>query len=339
MADQGTGLNGQNILDWLSRLEVAEGRVHDRMVVFPVHSGGRGKRTGDLEYRTLSEAIAEGWVEVTERPSATVPDLVLRNRGRTMVLVFDGEEIVGGKQNRIVNASFLVAAESEVVLPVTCVEQGRWRDVSPSFASGESANFSLRREKSSQVAESLRTTGRPVADQSAVWEHLSALHVDSDTFSETGAMNDLYRSRGGSLSEYERGLPYCDEAIGMIVAINGNIAGAELFDQPRTARVLWTKLVRSYALDALAGPAGAPISRSRAIRLLERARGARFEACPSLALGEDVRLEGEGVTGAALVYQGTPVHVSLFRTHHSGRASAQATGIARASFRRQARMD
>ncbi len=339
MTDEKTGSSGQTIMDWLSQLEVAEGRTHDRMVVFPVFSGGTNRRTEQLEYRTLAEAIAEGSVEVTERPSATVPDLVLRNRGRTMVLVFDGEEILGGKQNRIVNASFLVAAESEVALPVTCVEQGRWRDASPRFASGESANFSLRREKSSQVAESMRTSGRPVADQSAVWEHISALRADSNTFSETGAMNDVYRAREGALAEYERGLPYGNDAIGMIVALNGNIAGAELFDQTRTARALWAKLVRSYALDALDGPACAPVARSRAIRLLERARGARFEACPSLALGEDVRLEGDGVTGAGLVYRGAPVHVSLFRTHHSGGALGRTTGIARASFRRQSRME
>ena len=57
------------------------------------------------------------------------------NRSDDMVFVMDGEEVVGGKQNRIVNASFLIAPKSEVALPVSCVER-RWHDVAPSFGSG-----------------------------------------------------------------------------------------------------------------------------------------------------------------------------------------------------------
>lgn len=120
----------------------------------------------------------------------------------------------------------------------------------------------------------------------------------------------------------------------MVVAINGRMAGAEVFVQPRTAEVLWAKLVRSYTLDALDGELGAPVAHSRAVRFLERARDAGCEVYPSLALGQDVHLQGDGVVGAALVYLETTVHVSLFRTRDRGSRETGATGMARAAVRR-----
>lgn len=276
------GNTGQIALSWLAHLKVGDGVFSDRVVVFPAFAGNGADRAA-LDYRTLGEAIAAGWVEVTERAAATVPELVLRNWGKSMVLVLDGEEIVGGRQNRIVNASFLVAAGSEVVIPVTCVEHGRWRDVSPRFAPGEASFFSLKREKHEQVTANLRASGRMAADQSAVWASLAERQAEAGVHSDTGAMNDLYRSRESSLHEYERALGYVKGAVGMVVAINGRMAGAEVFDQPGTAEALWAKLVRSYTLDALDGERGAPVAHSRAVRFLERARDAGCEVYPSLA--------------------------------------------------------
>jgi ARG and Rhodanese-Phosphatase-superfamily-associated Protein domain len=35
------------------------------------------------------------------------------------VLILDGEELVGAKQNRIVNVTILVVTQSEIVIPVS----------------------------------------------------------------------------------------------------------------------------------------------------------------------------------------------------------------------------
>ncbi|MBI2942246.1 MAG: hypothetical protein HYY04_17595 [Chloroflexi bacterium] len=333
MAAEEKGAAGQAMLRALGRIEIGDGKAHDRMVVFPAYGGSNGGQER-LRYRTLQEAIAEGGVEVTERPSATVPELVLRNRSETMVLVVDGEEIVGGRQNRIVNASFLVAGGATVVLPVSCVEQGRWREVSPRFSAGEASFFSLRREKQAQVRESLSYSGRPTADQGAIWEAVARQEARMGSHSPSGAMHDIYRTRSSDLASYERAFPYVADATGLIVAMNGQVAGAELFDQPRTADVLWAKLVRSYALDAVEGEAAEPVTRDAAVRFLERTRDARYEVYPSLALGEDVRLAADGVIGAGLVYAGVLVHVSLFRT--VGPVAGQGR-MARASVRQRQR--
>jgi hypothetical protein len=338
MSNDDKGTNGgaaQAVLERLGALEVGEGVAHDRMVVFPVFADGHQTPDGTrspLAYRTLQEALADGTVEITERASAAVPELVLANKGLTMVLVLDGEEIVGGRQNRIVNASFLVAAGVTFPLPVSCVEQGRWHEVSRTFTSGESSYHSLKRMKHVQVSASLAAGSGHRTDQGAVWTSVARSAAGLRAPSPSGAMHDIYRSRERDLAAYQQAFPYVTGAVGLIAALNGRMAGADVFDQPRTAEALWPKLVRSYVLDALEGEPGAQVARERALRLLERARAARCEIYPSVALGQDVRIQGDGVVGGGLVYEGTPVHVSLFRTH--GEETAAQGSMARASVRR-----
>jgi len=98
-----------------------------------------------------------------------------------------------------------------------------------------------------------------------------------------------------------------------VAGVNGTIAGADVFDQPRTAAILWSKLVRSYAMDAIDQGPAAPVDHAQAMQFLARSQDARCEVFPSLALGEEVQLEGHGVVGAALVCRSTPVHIGLFR--------------------------
>ena len=55
----------------------------------------------------------------------TVPELKVINKSPRMILILDDEELVGAKQNRIVNTTMLVQGNSIIIIPVSCVEQGR----------------------------------------------------------------------------------------------------------------------------------------------------------------------------------------------------------------------
>ena len=79
----------------------------------------------------LGESLAsneKGLVVVKEvSEGGSVPRLNLANLSNSYVLVNDGTQLVGAKQNRIVNATILIAPGTEVAMPVSCVEAGRWR--------------------------------------------------------------------------------------------------------------------------------------------------------------------------------------------------------------------
>src|SRR5262249_1007423 len=82
---------------------------------------------GGPAYRPLGGAVAEGSFEVTEVSAAgSVPTLKVVNKGPRPVFLMAGEHLAGGKQNRVLNASILVAGQAELPIPVSCVERGRW---------------------------------------------------------------------------------------------------------------------------------------------------------------------------------------------------------------------
>jgi len=113
-----------------------------------------------LEYLLLDEALSENLMEVVELDSdGSVPELKVVNKSPKMILILDGEELVGAKQNRIVNTTILVRGNAAIVIPVSCVEHGRWAYDTPQFHSQERMMSSnLRAMKTEQVNYSVRAS-------------------------------------------------------------------------------------------------------------------------------------------------------------------------------------
>jgi len=79
-----------------------------------------------VSYILVDEALKKKEVEMEEvSEGGTIPEIRVTDFSEKTVLVVDGTELVGAKQNRIVNASFLLPPKSVTKVPVSCVEQGR----------------------------------------------------------------------------------------------------------------------------------------------------------------------------------------------------------------------
>ena len=139
----------------LPKIRVGDPLRHESLAVFPLFS----EPTGNVEYRLSDEALADESILVEEiSEGGSVPDLLVENKGDVRVLFLEGEELVGAKQNRILNTSILVAAHSKIKIPVSCVEQGRWGYKSRYFvSSGSHAPSRLRRAKHGPLKTSSRT--------------------------------------------------------------------------------------------------------------------------------------------------------------------------------------
>ena len=134
-----------------------------------------------------------------------MPELVVENPLDERVLLYDGEELVGAKQNRILNVSVLVEAKSALTIPVSCVEQGRWSHVSRrrSMPAGTSRTRSSagarprRRLRGRSRAASRRARcGTSCASKSS---HVRRL--------PTGASSDLYRAHERDIRALEDAFP------------------------------------------------------------------------------------------------------------------------------------
>src|SRR5262249_33858973 len=107
----------------LRTLDVAAPRAVNGLQVFGLRSPG----SNGLDYATLDDALAAGTLEVTEvSEGGSVPTLKVSNRADRMVFLMAGEQLIGAKQNRVLNASIMVGALTELPISVSCVEAGRW---------------------------------------------------------------------------------------------------------------------------------------------------------------------------------------------------------------------
>ncbi len=174
--------------------------------------------------------------------------------------------------------------------------------------------------KMAQVSESMKASGRRISDQQQVWNHINAKFDRLGSASPTSAMSDMYEQQSVRLEDYVRSFEPAGDQVGAVFAIEGKVAGLELFDSPETLRKLFPKLLRSYGLDALdrARPDATetrshPIpTRAKATAFLRKVTAAKDEEFPSLGEGTDLRLTGPRLTGAALAVDGRLVHLSAF---------------------------
>lgn len=296
----------------LQTVEVMEPQESQGLQVF----GLRWNIDAGPDYVTLDEALAAQTLDITEiSEGGSVPCLKLINKGDTMVFLMNGEQLIGAKQNRVLNSSILSPAHGEMNIPVSCVEAGRWRYRSAKFTGSDSSSHStLRKLMTKQVHESYRSHGAPDSRQGEVWQEVDRKLTVMKSSSPTKELNQTYLDCQCALDDTLTRLPVPEGACGVVFAIAGKVAGVELFDKPSTLSKLWAKLVRSYAIDVLEcrTDTDLQLTSTNVSAWLQSAAQMKSEPFRSPGMGEDVRLQGDKVFGASLVVEGHPVHVELF---------------------------
>lgn len=304
----------QAFADTLAQLKLGTAQTFENLTVFPL----LGDQLDAADYLTLDEALERKVATVSEvSEGGIVPELRFDNVGDSPVLLVDGEELVGAKQNRVLNLSILAGAHSSVRIPVSCVERGRWRYMSRHFRSADRNLYaSARAAKMAQVSASLRQSGLRCSDQFSVWEDIAAKSDRLNARSTTEAMASIYERHRSRLDAYQSAFQVQEAQVGATFAVNGSIVGLEVFDVSATFRKLLKKLVGSYALDAIDVPEtrnDVP-SLDEVIAFLDRVKRAALEFFPAVGEGQDVRLNGHSISGAALLAGGRLVHLSAFAT-------------------------
>ena len=281
----------------------------------------QARAEGPPRYATLDEALALGLVEITEISEAgSVPELRVINRGDRPTLIIDGEELVGAKQNRIVNLSILIPALATLTIPVSCVEAGRWSARSRAFAAAPRTQYATgRARRMEQVSDAMRSHGARHADQADIWNDIALKSERMNARSETGAMDALFLDHASFVEKAVDVFAAQPKQTGALFAVSGRLLGFDLFDRASTLRKLLPKLVRAAAVDALDTAHLAPRRRKKSTLAAEADQFfAALSASPALRTpaigqGEDVRISAPGLTAASLVDGDAVIHLSAFR--------------------------
>jgi hypothetical protein len=289
------------------------------------------------DYLLAEDALEQGLVTITElADGGSVPELRLENHSPHAVLLLDGEELLGAQQNRVMNLTLLAPPRKVTIIPVTCVEAGRWHVQSTARSAAPHVMYArARAARTNQVTCSMQATGAPRCDQSAVWSDIAEKASRMDAASPTQAMAAVYDKHAITTDEYVRAFDCAPLQAGVVFAIDGRTVGMDLFDHPHTLQALFAKLVRSYALDALETATGATPRSARPASIngfLQGIAAATIFTQPAVGLGTDVRLSGKRMSGGALWAADRYVHLCAFAN-----SAAVAPGTVRTRFSRPAR--
>lgn len=301
------------------------------LTVFPVVAS---KSYDTAQFLTLDEGIRSGEIVVTEagqaqglirrlprtrpvtRPvrDAEVNQLVLINNSKRPLLLLAGEIVTGGKQDRVIGKDRIVPAESDPVdLSVFCVEPGRWTAANGKY------DFGTARGDTAALfaAPAVRSKAMVAKDQKQVWDEV---RKSQQSMAETVVVNGA-AAEVNSTSSYARVMGNKEvakqvdsvavpmqrnyesvirqlrdkNAVGVVVAVNGEVVWADLFASTQLLQKYWPKLVRSYATEAVVTRAkAAEASNRQAQKFLDDLRGRHETADTEPGIYRQSEITGDG---------------------------------------------
>lgn len=345
----------ENQVDYKALPAITEGNL----TIFPVTAS---KAFDTSRFLTLDEGIRSRQVTVTEmgqitglvrprlndgvwreRPfpplrtpqsGARVNQLALVNGSDRPLLLLAGEIVTGGKQDRVVGKDRIVPAHSEpIALDVFCVEPHRWMGASAQFGA---APFLM-------AQPSVRSKAMSERNQQEVWNEVArsrAVLAGSIPAPEAQAMASsssyVAAVQNGSVTRqldsiaapiersYERLMQQLrfQNAVGAVVAIDGELIWVDVFASPALLEKYWPKLVRSYAAEALVPDAfpgtinGLP-SRESAQEFLEHLYGNHESVETEPGIYRNMEIRGDGFDAffltSLLPNTGFEVHIAKMR--------------------------
>lgn len=279
------------------------------LTIFPIQLSN--ERTG-FRPLTFDEAIERGSLIVREIGDGRVNEVEVRNRGRRPVFILSGEIMTGSKQDRIASADALIPPRSGwITLDVYCVEHGRWHKVSDRFGTQRSL-----------VNAGIRQVAQASAPQPEVWERVAAkASAVGVVQSGSGAFNEIYAARTAQdkLADYREklGQAITSRTAGVAAVTNGRIIAVDIFTNPELLGSLWSKLLDSYALDAIETrkpETDKKLTRrdiENLLRWAESDRAPRRER-HTPGIGSLFSLTSHRADGFVLTYNENVVHANLF---------------------------
>ena len=238
-------VENNNISEMLSSYQLGEIQKFGNISWELIHSNV----SHENKYLCLSDALKLKDFKIQEiSESGEVPKLHCINNTAHYVLIIQGEEIVGAKQNRIINISVIIPPKSKILLPVSCVEVGRW-EYEEEFSKGYGAFTDLKRDVLENSIESYDHIGEYSSDQGSVWEGISNAESFFNTKSKTGSMNDLYDKIKSSYKVFNNKVVIGD-ALGITIFINDTVAGLEIFYSNTFFKQIKDDLLMGYYMEA-----------------------------------------------------------------------------------------
>lgn len=251
-----------------------------------------------------------------------VNTIEFENLSESYIFILDGDILKGAKQNRVVNTSVLVAPKTKIILPVSCVEEGRWKYKSSRFQpSDEIAHRSIRYSKANYISESKKLNRCDfTVDQSAVWNEVESVSDSLEFHSKTMSHSDLFDNYKEELDDITKKFTMQSKANGLLIFVGNQMVACDIFNNNKIYCDYFEKIIKTSALDSnLQKDKKAQISIDQSSiiesmhRVFDQFNNSKDVASstPGVSEGTETRLNLVDNTFYGLSHKGQSVHQSI----------------------------
>ena len=283
----------------MSSYELSTPQIHKNIAIVPITTPVNHK----IDLLTLKKGFELELVDVKECEHSTVNTIIVENKSVVPLLLVDGEEIVGGDQNRIIDTTILIAPQSKMEVPVDCTEHGRWGFKSNFEQSEHIANFSTRLAKkhASRNNESV---------QQAVWDSIDELEMSRSFSSPTQAMSESYENAKADLNEFLDEFKAAEGQSGVAVLIDGAMKGFEVFLNSEIYKEYHEKIIKSYLINAEINDTLFTVDADAIRSQIDDALSEDFEEAKNEGLETRLEFKSEYGIGSCYTYKDELIHLS-----------------------------
>jgi hypothetical protein len=283
----------------LPSLHVGHGVECGSITVFPVWTDGTAVPALDWTGKGLV---------IDEVDGGSVPQLRVTNTTDQPQLILEGDILEGGRQDRMAGETVLVMPGESIVIPVNCVEAGRWNSGRGHRSTGLKTSYSVREARRRAIKEH-RGDG-----QSDVWNRIARIEDGLGEFSETSNFKERTTIRQEkarfikemeSVEDFANAMMSADDETrqspallspldgqrGVIVGIGGEVVAVEVFATADAFAERWEGIAIAAGIDGQFAPVRKTTSHS-ARGFIRKIEGARLAVSPK----GDFRFDGDGVT-------------------------------------------
>lgn len=232
-------------------------RIFDDLGVFgilePIYLGGLKlypvtyeKNSSNKNINFIDDSFDRSEIEAFETSSeGVVTQIGVKNNSQSYVMILDGEGISGAKQNRISQTTIVLSPFSETIIPVNCIERGRW-----SYSAGRNFNksdYSISPKMRDRKAEILKNKENHRL-QGAIWDEIDELSGKFNTRSVTDDLGEVldYASRENNFQDIDKLL---NEQCNGYIVFGTERPFIELFGNDRFRKHYMKKNIKSWVAD------------------------------------------------------------------------------------------
>jgi hypothetical protein len=278
----------------------------------------RTEKQNTFNYISGMSAIKREMIQVKEiNEAGSVNNIAVFNLSNEFVFFMDGDILTGAKQNRVLNTSVLIAPNSNIIMPVSCVERGRWNSSTNKFDVADySAPHHFRAKKSQEVKENLNRQKVHFCKQARVWNDIDHYQKTFNLESETSNISDIFNEKKNDFDQFIQLFNSEQESNGMCIFINEALLNIEIFNRTDIYDEYFPKILKGAAFDTynllkVPNQLTEDEARKKTNIFFEHMDFLTPEVHNGVGCGIEKRFSKDEITGFELNFQDHLIHLTL----------------------------